>query len=123
VVEVNFNVPDDASQNSLEVRGTRGVVVADHTIGQTAGGNMTAYLYNQGEYAAAQERDRVEGAQTVVVEPVNPYRAELKHFCECIENDRAPLNNGTHGLHNLQLVIAAYEAARTGRIIEVLSMI
>ena len=120
VVEVNFNVPDDAAQNSLEIRGTRGVVVADHTIGQAAGGSMTAYLYDQGEYAATQERAKTIGAQPVVVEPVNPYRAELEHFCDCIEHDHPPLNDGAHALHNLKLVQAAYEAARTGRVIDIL---
>lgn len=119
VVEVNFNVPDDAAQNSLEIRGTGGVVVADHTIGQAAGGSMTAYLYQQGDYAAAQERTGPTGAQAVVVEPVNPYRAELEHFCACIEQDLTPINDGAHALHNLKLVLAVYEAARTGRTIEV----
>jgi predicted dehydrogenase len=118
VVEVNFNVPDDAAQNSIEIRGTRGVVVADHTIGQSAGGNMTAYLFDQAGYAAAQERSKSSGVLPISVEPVNPYRAELEHFVDCIEQDREPLNNGEHALHNLKLVLAAYEAAQTGRVID-----
>ncbi len=119
VVEVNFNVPDDAAQNSLEVRGTRGVVTADHTIGQGADGNMTAYLFDQTGYAADQERVKISGVQPVVVEPVNPYRAEIEHFVDCIERDLEPVNNGEHALHNLKLVQAAYEAARTGKVVEV----
>jgi predicted dehydrogenase len=118
VIEVNYNVPDDAAQNSLEIRGTRGVVTADHTIGQGAGGNMTAYLYDQGVYAAAQERDKVNGVQPIWVQPVNPYRAEVEHLAECIHSGQEPLNNGEHALHNLRLCLAAYEAARTGRTVE-----
>jgi predicted dehydrogenase len=119
VVEVNFNVPDDAAQNSLEIRGTRGVVTADHTIGQGSGGSMTAYLYDQSGYDAAQERDRVSGVRPIEVEPVNPYRAEVEHLAECIEHGREPLNNGEHALHNLKLVLAAYEASKTGKVVEV----
>jgi predicted dehydrogenase len=121
VVEVNYNVPDDAAQNSLEIRGTRGVVVADHTIGQGSGGNMTAYLYDQGEYSAAQERGQTGGVQTVQVEPVNPYRAEVEHLAECIRFGREPLNNGEHALHNLKIVLAGYESARSGRIVDVVA--
>jgi predicted dehydrogenase len=119
VVEVNYNVPDDAAQNSLEVRGTRGVVTADHTIGQGPGGSMTAYLFDQGAYNAVQERAQTAGVQPVIVEPVNPYRAEVEHLAECIRAGREPLNNGDHALHNLRLCLAAYEAARTGRVVEV----
>ncbi len=117
VVEVNFNVPDDAAQNSLEIRGTGGVVVADHTIGQGAGGSMTAYLFEQSGYAAQQERTRISGVQPVIVEPINPYQAEVEHLVDCIELDREPLVNGEHALHNLEVVLAAYEAARTGTVI------
>ena len=119
VVEVNYNVPDEAGQNSLEIRGTRGVVTADHTIGQGAGGNMTAYLYDQDGYSAAQERSGENGARAVVVEPVNPYRAEVEHLAECIRSGQEPLNNGAHALHNLRLCLAAYEAARTGCVVEI----
>jgi predicted dehydrogenase len=117
VVEVNFNVPDDAAQNLLEIRGTRGVVTADHTIGQGAGGNMTAFLFDQTGYAANQERAKISGIQPVIVEPVNPYQAEIEHFCDCIQQNRDPLNNGEHALHNLKLVLAAYEAAQTGKVV------
>lgn len=118
VVEVNFNVPDEAGQNALEIRGTRGVVTADHTIGQGEGGNMTAYLFDQAGYTAAQDRSKTFGVQPVKVEPVNMYRAEVEHFVECIEQDQEPLN-GEHALHNLKIILAAYEAARTGRVIDV----
>jgi predicted dehydrogenase len=119
VVEVNFNVPDDAAQNSLEIRGTRGVVIADHTIGQEPGGSMRLYQFDQAEYSAAQERPQAGGAQAITVAPVNPYRAEIEHFVDCIEQGLEPLNNGEHAVHNLKLVLAAYESTRTGRVVEI----
>jgi len=119
VVEVNFNVPDEAGQNALEIRGTRGVVTADHTIGQGEGGNMTAYLFNQAGYSAAQDRSKAFILEPVNVKPVNMYRAELEYFADCIALDKAPLISGEHAVHNLKIVLAAYEAARTGSVVDV----
>ena len=47
------------------------------------------------------------------------YADEMKAFVECIQQGRPPLNDGEHALRNLKLVLAAYEAARTGKIVEV----
>jgi predicted dehydrogenase len=115
VVDVNYNIADEVSQNVLEVRGTRGAVFADHTVGQDAGGNMTAYLAGESKgYNAAQVR--AEGqAQKIVVGPVNMYRAEVEHLSECIERDSHPINDGEDGLRSLRLALLVYESARTGR--------
>jgi predicted dehydrogenase len=101
----------------LEVRGTRGAVFADHTVGQDAGGNMTAYLAGESKgYNAAQVR--AEGqAQKIVVGPVNMYRAEVEHLSECIERDSHPINDGEDGLRSLRLALLVYESARTGRVL------
>jgi predicted dehydrogenase len=118
VVDVNFNVPDEAARNVLEIRGTKGAVLADHTIGQGAGGAMVAYLPEQvGDYDAAQVRMGSVG-QPVLVEPVNTYRAQVEHFVDCIERDREPLVGGGQGLHNLRLALLAYESAKTGRVVQ-----
>lgn len=116
VVDANFNIPDEASQNVLEVRGTKGAVYADHTIGQDAGGHMMAYLLrNVGGYDASQARTG-SIAEEVTVPPVNCYRAEVEHFVDCIEHDRRPVTDGQEGLHNLALTLLAYESARTGKV-------
>jgi predicted dehydrogenase len=115
IVDANFNIPDEASQNVLEVRGTRGAVYADHTIGQDAGGHMTSYLLDEvGAYDAAQVRTG-SIAQEVVVTPVNTYRAEVEHFVDCIEQDLTPVTDGETALHSLRLALLAYESARTGK--------
>jgi len=119
IVEVNFNVPDDAPQNSFENRGTRGIIIADHTIGQGSGGNVTAYLFDQTNYSAVQERNKTVGINPIIVNPINPYRAEIEHFNYCIKNNLQPENDGEHGLHNLKLIQAGYESARTGKAIEI----
>ncbi len=115
VVDANFNIPDEASQNVLEVRGTKGAVYADHTVGQDAGGHMMSYIVREvGGYDAAQARTG-SIAEEVVVTPVNTYRAEVEHFVDCIEQDLTPVTDGAVALHSLGLALLVYESARTGK--------
>jgi predicted dehydrogenase len=39
----------------------------------------------------------------------------MDHFAECVLNDREPLTPGEEGLKDLRIMMAIYEAARTGR--------
>ncbi len=120
VVDASFCVPDEASQNVLEVRGTRGAVVADHTIGQEAGGTMTAVTLGQvGGYDAQQARSAAPAARPIEVEPVNTYRAEVEYFVECIEQDREPFSGGAEAIRFVALTEAIYRAARTGQVLSV----
>jgi len=120
IVDVNFNIPDAASQYVLEVRGTKGLVLADHTIGQDAGGNMVAYLPQDiGGYDAAQVHEGESIARPVTVEPVNTYQAEVEHFTDCIERDLEPVTGAETALHALRLTLLVYEAARTGQVLDV----
>ncbi|MCD6444494.1 Gfo/Idh/MocA family oxidoreductase [Candidatus Bathyarchaeota archaeon] len=47
------------------------------------------------------------------------FRAEIEHFATCIELDETPLTCGEEARRDLQLVLAAYESAKTGRIVRV----
>ena len=120
LVDNMFNVPDAAAQNILEIYGTQGVVIADHTVGQDAGGNMTAYLTGPaGEYDASQVREGEDLGRPVEVEPINMYRAEVEHFTDCIEQNREPLITGEEAIKILRIALAAYESARSGKTIKV----
>ena len=88
VVDVRFNTPDDAARNALEIYGTRGSVIAHHTIGQ-GGGEMTAYLPEARGYDAAQNREGPAGFP-VQAEPVNMYRAEVEDFSRAVLTGAAP---------------------------------
>ncbi len=55
-IEVNFNIPDAASQSKLEAYGTKGYALCAGTLGQEEKGTL-AYLYApQGDYEAQQSR-------------------------------------------------------------------
>jgi predicted dehydrogenase len=118
IVDVNFNVPDEAAQNVLEIRGTGGLVLADHTIGQEPVGPMTAYIPAAvGGYDAAQERGEAGIARPIEYEPVNTYQAEVEHFVDCIEQDLAPITGGAEALRFVRLTELVYESAATGKVI------
>jgi predicted dehydrogenase len=116
VIEACFNVPDAASQYILEVYGTKGAVLADHTVGQMAGGSMVAHLVDEpGGYNAAQGTP--SGGRTLKIEEpsVNMYQAEAEDLLDAIEQDREPLNNGAEATRVQEIVEAAYKSSRTGR--------
>jgi predicted dehydrogenase len=118
VVDTNFNVPDAAATNVLEVYGTRGSVVGEGTIGQSSGGRLMARNEQEAQgYDARQER--VVMAREVPYSAVNPYRAEVESLMHAIETGSEPAVGGPVGLRNLRLTLAAYEAARLGRAVQV----
>lgn len=51
--------------------------------------------------------------------PQSLYDAQLKYFVECIKNNEMPNPGGMEGLVNMKVVDAAYESARTGKVVEI----
>ena len=47
------------------------------------------------------------------------YEDQLKYFVQCIENHQIPVPGGLEGWTNMKVVDAAYESARTGKVVEV----
>ena len=55
-IDVNFNIPDKASESKLEIYGDKGYIICKNTLNQVERGNML-YLYSpQGDYEAQQNR-------------------------------------------------------------------
>jgi predicted dehydrogenase len=44
---------------------------------------------------------------------------EMDHLSGCVMDDTQPLTPGEEGLRDLKLMMAIYEAARTGRTVKV----
>lgn len=55
---------------------------------------------------------RDEGSQSM-------YDAQMRHFLTCIERGEQPEPDGVQGMMNMLVVDAAYESARTGRVVEI----
>lgn len=51
--------------------------------------------------------------------PQSLYDDQFRYFLECIENRQTPNPGGLEGLVNMKIVDAAYESARTGKLVEI----
>ena len=95
-----------------EVYGTGGVVYADLFMGNAA------ISYSKSGYGYAMEKaDTTIGWSFTVFEEVfnQGYPHELKHFIECIQQDKQPLVTGEDGRAVLEVIYAAYASAGLGR--------
>jgi len=118
-VDTFFSIPDEASENVLELYGSLGAILARGTIGQSSRGVMIARLRGeQTGYDAQQERAAAGGVE-IAPEPVNMYRAEIEEFSRAVREGRPPAVSGEDGLRNQRLLAACYESARTGKMVEV----
>ena len=117
VVDSYFNIPDASSKNRLEIYGSKGSLLAEGTIGQSAYGEMMAHL-EKGEkgYDAEQQRT-TPTSEKIEVQPINMYRGEIEHFSECIEKNLTPAISGEDGLWSQKVILACYESSKTGKVV------
>jgi predicted dehydrogenase len=115
VVDTFFCIPDQSSQNRLELYGSQGSILAQGTIGQGDRGEMVAYLQQQPAGYDAQQGRAAGGGISISPEPQNMYRAEIEEFSQALLGEREPLHPGRLGLQSQRLLAACYESARTGQ--------
>lgn len=51
--------------------------------------------------------------------PQSMYDAQMAYFIDCIRSGKTPVPGGAEGLANMKVVDAAYESARTGKVVEI----
>jgi predicted dehydrogenase len=49
----------------------------------------------------------------------NQFAAELDHMAECVRDNKTPKTPGEEGLRDVRLILAIYEAAKTGKAVKV----
>ena len=49
----------------------------------------------------------------------NHFTAEMDHMSGCVMENKEPLTPGEEGLRDIKLIMAIYEAAKTGRTVKV----
>lgn len=99
-------------EDRAEVYGTGGVCYADLFQGNAA------LTYSEKGYGYAMEKaGSTQGwTFTIFEEAFNQgYPQELKHFIECVRENKEPLVTGEDGRAVLEIIYAAYESAGTGR--------
>ncbi|MCM8769460.1 MAG: Gfo/Idh/MocA family oxidoreductase [Candidatus Omnitrophica bacterium] len=116
IVDACFNIPDNSSRNVLEIYGSKGSVVATGSIGQTPTGQATAYLEKKAKGYDAQQQRSASCCQEVRFKPYNTYQAQIENFSEAVLKSGEVAVSGEDGLWNQKIMMAAYAAARTGRV-------
>lgn len=99
-------------EDSAEVYGIGGVCYADLFQGNAA------LTYSEKGYGYAMEKAGSTKGWTFTIfeEAFNQgYPQELRHFIECVREDKEPLVTGEDGRAVLELMYAAYASAGTGR--------
>lgn len=117
VVDNFFCLPDEASQNRLELYGSLGSILARDTIGQDARGEMTARLTGNAPGDESRQARAGGGGFLIDPPPVNTYRAEIEEFGRAILDGREPSNSAALGLRSQCVLAACYESARSGNAI------
>jgi predicted dehydrogenase len=118
-VDTYFCIPDESSQNFLELYGSDGGILAKGTIGQSSGGEMVFYPRPQGKGYDAQQKREEEHGIALKPAPVNPYRAEIEEFSQAIIEGRPSTIGAGEGLRNQRILEACYESARTSRAVSI----
>lgn len=96
----------------IEVYGTKGVSYADLFAGNAA------LTYSEAGYGYALEKAGATTGWTFTIfeEAFNQgYPQELRHFIQCVREDKTPLVTGEDGRVVLEIIYAAYESAGLGR--------
>ncbi|MBP9902930.1 MAG: gfo/Idh/MocA family oxidoreductase, partial [Verrucomicrobia bacterium] len=98
--------------DSIEVYGTGGVCYAD-----LFQGNAALTFSEQGYGYAMEKAGSTKGWTFTIFEEMfnQGYPQELKHFIECVREDKQPVVTGEDGRAVLELIYAAYRSAGTGQ--------
>ena len=81
------------------------------------GGTEGAMKIASGTTAVILKKHTGEG-ETIQVEPNDAFVEELSHFFACVRNDEQPLASGLDGRRSLEVVMAAFGSAETGKVIK-----
>jgi predicted dehydrogenase len=62
--------------------------------------------------------NRENRLEELSIDPRDHFAAEMEHMSDCVMNGKTPLTPGEEGLRDLKIMMAIYEAARTGNTIQ-----
>lgn len=114
IVDANFNIPDAAAKCRLELYGTKGSILAEGTISQVEGGDVSILISDDSlAYDATQNRDELIPVKLSV--PLgNMYTKEVEAFGRAVENDTTPVITAADAIAVQTIVERAYQASEDG---------
>lgn len=130
--ERNIEVEDNACCMVRFKGGTLGVVEASWTVKPYVDNSLVAYC-EKGTLRIGMERDK---SRTMVVYITSPQEGEIvydvppfampgefnsgviDHFIECVKHGSTPIATGYDGREALKFALAAYESAKTGKVVK-----
>ena len=111
MVDANFNIPDAAAKCKLEIYGTKGSIMAEGTISQVEGGDVSILISDDSlGYDAAQNREELVPVK-LDVELGNMYTKEVESFGRAIANDTEPEITAEDAINVQMIVEQAYKAS------------
>lgn len=114
MVDANFNIPDAAARCRMEIYGTKGSILAEGTISQVEGGEVSVFISDDSlGYDAAQNRDALVPVKLEVVYG-NMYTKEVESFGRAIANDTEPEITAADAIALQKIVEKAYHASESG---------
>lgn len=106
--DVNFNVPDDASESKLEFYGTDGYIIANGTLGQEEVGTLK-YLYApQKDYAAMQTRSAPK-PKKFKGRNGDLYLKQIQAFVKRVKSGKPEYKNAEKAVHVQKVVEKIYD--------------
>jgi predicted dehydrogenase len=106
-IDVNFNIPDNASESKFELYGDKGYIICTGTLGQEEKGKLS-YLYApQGNYEATQNRVSIEPSY-YYGEEGNLYLKQIKNFTKILRSKKPCYENAKRAVHVQELVDEIY---------------
>lgn len=107
-IDVNFNVPDKASESKLELYGSKGYVICKGTLGQEESGSL-AHLYSpQGDYSAQQNRTTDKPVE-YLGEGADLYLKQLRAFNKTVQSGVPDYFYAERAVHVQKIVDLIYD--------------
>jgi predicted dehydrogenase len=120
IIDNYFNLPDAATQNALELHGTRGSLLATGTIGQDPTGKMFSILQpRETGYDANQVRDVSVNRNEYDLQGIGLYGQMVAMFADCIQENTTPPITLEDGRHSVRVVDTIYRAVREKRVLTI----
>ena len=107
-IDVNFNIPDLASESKLELYGSKGYILCKGTLGQEETGSLAHLYAPQGDYSAMQNRT-VREPVTYTGGGADLYRKQIALFVDILQSGKLDYFYADRAVQVQEIVDKIYE--------------